>query len=115
MAHTALFSQGLVELKAGRFAEAKKLFAENEDKVGSTAQTKELLQKAEQNLTTGKVDIAGPLFNTVLERNPTLPEVYVGLARIAIFTGQLAEARTHAMAARPSPCDEELYLCRLYH
>lgn len=99
MAPTPLFNQALVELKAGRFAEAKKLFAENEEKTGTTAQTKDLLRQAEANLTAGDVNAAGPQFNTVLERNPTIPEVYVGLARIGIFTGQLADARTHAMAA----------------
>ncbi|MDP2269115.1 MAG: tetratricopeptide repeat protein [Archangium sp.] len=99
MAHTPLFTQGLAELKAGRFAEARKLFSENEEKAGTTAATKDLLRQAEQNLLAGKVDVAAQQFNTVLERNPTLPEVYLGLARIALFTGQLADARTHAMAA----------------
>lgn len=99
MAPTALFNQGLVELKAGRFAEAKKLFAENEEMSGTTTQTRDLLRQAEQNLSAGKVDTAAQQFNTALERNPTLPEVYFGLSRIALFTGQLAEARTHAMAA----------------
>lgn len=99
MAPTTLFSQALVELKAGRFAEAKKLFAENEEKTGTTTQTKDLLRQAEVNLLAGNVDLAGPQFVSVLERNPTLPEVYIGLARIALFTGQRAEARTHAMGA----------------
>lgn len=99
MATTKLFEQGLAELKAGRYAEAKKRFTENEEKVGTTAQTKELLRQAEQNLQTGNLDAAGPQFEAVLEKNPTLAEAYVGLARIAIFTHQLAEARTHAMAA----------------
>lgn len=99
MAQTELFRQGLVELKAGRFAEARKLFTENEEKAGTTKQTRELLKQAEANLTKGDIDSAATQLNTVLERNPTIPETYVGLARIALFTGQLPEAKTHAMGA----------------
>jgi tetratricopeptide (TPR) repeat protein len=99
MAQTELFRQGLAELKAGRFAEAKKLFAQNEEKTGTTAQTKDLLRQAEANLHAGKLDVGAQQLNTVLEQNPTIAEAYVGMARVAIFTGQLADARTHAMAA----------------
>ncbi len=99
MAQTELFRQGLVELKAGRFAEAKRLFSENEEKTGTTAETKDLVRQADANLAAGRLDVAAQQLNTALERNPTIPEVYVGLARIALFTGQLADARTHAMAA----------------
>lgn len=99
MAPTDLFKQGLAELKAGRVAAARRLFVENEEKAGTTAQSKDLLQKAEVNLFAGKLDVAAQQLNTVLERNPTTPEVYLGLTRVAIFTGQLADARTHAMAA----------------
>lgn len=99
MAQSETFRQGLAELKAGRFAEARKLFAQDEEKAGTTAQSKDLLRQAEANLTAGKIDVAADQLNTLLERNPTVPEVYVGLARIALFTGQLAEAKTHAMAA----------------
>lgn len=99
MAQTELFQRGLTELKAGRFAEARKLFAENEEKTGTAAQSKELLKQAEANLAAGKLDVGAQQLNTLLERNPTVPEVYVGLARVAIFTNQLADARTHATAA----------------
>ena len=99
MAQTELFRQGLAELKAGRFAEAKKLFAENEEKTGTTAQTKDLLRQAEASLAAGKLDVGAQQLNTVLERNPTIAEAYLGMARIAIFTNQLGDARTHAMAA----------------
>lgn len=99
MAQTELFRQGLVELKAGRYAEARKLFVENEEKTGTTAQSKELLRQAEASLKAGNLDAAANELNTLLERNPTVPEVYVGLARIALFTNQVADAKTHAMAA----------------
>ncbi len=99
MAQTELFRQGLTELKAGRFAEARRLFVENEEKAGTAAQTKELLRQAEANLAAGKLDVGAQQLATVLERNPTIPEVYVGLARVALFTGQLADARTHALGA----------------
>lgn len=99
MPQTELFRQGLAELKAGRFAQAKKLFAENEEKTGTTAQTKDLLRQAEANLAAGRLDMGAQQLNLVLERNPTIPEAYLGMARVAIFTHQLADARTHAMAA----------------
>ncbi len=99
MEQTELFRQGLAELKASRFAEARRLFAENEEKTGTTAQSKQLLREAEANLAAGKLDEGAEQLNTLLERNPTIPEVYVGLARVAIFTNLLADARTHAMAA----------------
>jgi tetratricopeptide (TPR) repeat protein len=99
MAQTELFRQGLVELKAGRYAEARRLFTENEEKTGTTAKSKELLKQAEANLAAGKLDPAAEQLNELLDLNPTNAEVYVGLARIALFTGQIAEAKTHATAA----------------
>ena len=60
MAQTELFRQGLAELKAGRFAEAKKLFAENEEKTGTTAH---LLDDA---------SLHGPAYDTGM---PELPEL----------------------------------------
>ena len=99
MGQTELFRQGLAELKAGRFAEARKLFNENEEKTGTAKETRELLKTAEANLAAGKLDDGAQQLQAVLERNPGLPEVYVGLARVALFTGQLKDARTHAMGA----------------
>lgn len=99
MAQTELFRQGLAELKAGRYAEARKLFAENEEKTGTTAKSKDLLKKAEANLAAGKLDEAASQLDELLDLNPTNPDVYFGLARIALFTGQVADAKTHAMAA----------------
>ncbi len=99
MAQTELFTKGLAELKAGRYAEAKRLFTENEAKLGTTAATLALLKSAEANAAAGKVDVAAKEFQDVIERNPAIAEGYLGLARIAIFTGQLDDARTHATAA----------------
>lgn len=96
---TELFQQGLAELKAGRYAEARKLFNDNEEQLGTAAQTRELVRQAEGALTAGDIDRAGALLNGVLDRNPSIPDVYLGLARIALFTGQKAEAKTHALAA----------------
>lgn len=99
MATNDLFTKGLAELKAGRIAEARKLFTQSEDQAGTSADSKKLLQQAEANLSAGKLDVAARGFNTVLERNPTVPEVYTGLARIALFTSQLGDAKVHASAA----------------
>ena len=66
MAQTELFRQGLTELKAGRFAEARKLFVENEEKTGTTAQSKDLLKQAEAALTAGNLDLAAQHLATLL-------------------------------------------------
>lgn len=99
MAQTELFTKGLAELKAGRFAEARKLFNDNEARLGTTAATLQLLKAAEANAALGKVDVAAKEFQEVIERNPAIAEGYLGLARIAIFLGQLDDAKTHAIAA----------------
>lgn len=96
---TELFQQGLAELKAGRYAEARKIFQDNEDKLGTTAKTKEMVRESEAALTAGRIDDAANLCNEILDRNPCTVEAYLGLARIALFTGQKAEAMTHATAA----------------
>lgn len=99
MAQTELFTKGLAELKSGRYAEARKLFNENEAKLGTTAATLALLKSAEANAAAGLIDAAAKEFQEVIERNPSIAEGYLGLARIAIFLGQLDDARTHATAA----------------
>lgn len=99
MSQTELFTKGLAELKAGRYAEARKLFNDNEAKLGTTSATLQMLKAAEANVALGKVDVAAKEFEQVIERNPAIAEGYLGLARIAIFTGQLDDARTHATAA----------------
>lgn len=99
MATTELFQRGLDQLKAGNYEEAKKLFKENEDKAGTTAATLGLVQNADAKLAAGDVPAASKLYEQALDRNPSLPEVYLGLTRIALFTGQLDEAKVHATAA----------------
>ena len=99
MEHTELFNRGIDELMAGRFDEAKRLFAENEERAGTASQTRDILRQAETNLAAGNLDAGAMQLNTVLEFNPTIPEAYLGLTRVALFTGQLDDASLHAMAA----------------
>lgn len=96
---TELFEKGLAELKAGNFGEARRLFTQNEEQLGTTQKTRELVRDAEQALYQGQLDVAAEALDQVLDRNPSIPEAYLGLARIALFTGQKSEARTHATAA----------------
>jgi len=96
---TELFEKGLAELKAGNYGEARKLFTQNEEKLGTAAKTKEMVREAEAALYQGKLDVAAETLDQVLDRNPSIPEAYLGLARIALFTGQKADAKTHATAA----------------
>ncbi len=93
------YDRGLQALKAGKYAEARKLFDEHEAKVGSLAKTREQLDQAEARLAAGEVGPAAALYEIVLEKNPGLPETYLGLTRVALFTGKLDAARTHADAA----------------
>ncbi len=99
MPNTPLFQRGLDQLKAGNYAEARKLFAENEEQAGTTKQTQERLAQAEALLAKGDMDGAAGLFTQVQDSNPGLPDAYLGLARIGLFTGQVADAKTHATAA----------------
>jgi tetratricopeptide (TPR) repeat protein len=101
---TQLFLQGLAELRAGRYADARKIFQDDEDQRGTAARTREMVREAEAALSAGRIDDAAKLCNEILDRNPCTVEAYLGLARIALFTGQKAEAMTHATAAtRVSP------------
>ena len=99
MSQSELARRGLEQLKAGNYGEAKRLFRENEEKSGTAAETRSWLKQAETLLSKGDLNGAAKLFDQTLDRNPTLPEVYLGLARISIATGQLDAARTHATAA----------------
>lgn len=99
MANTELFQRGLDQLKAGNYEEARKLFRENEEKAGTAAATMGLIQNADAKLTAGDVSSASKLYEQALDRNPSLPEVYLGLARVALFTQQFDEAMVHATAA----------------
>ncbi|HEY1088493.1 MAG TPA: tetratricopeptide repeat protein [Archangium sp.] len=96
---TELFEKGLAELKAGNYGEARKLFTQNEEKLGTASKTKEMVREADAALFQGKLDVAAETLDQVLDRNPSIPEAYLGLARIALFTGQKGEAKTHATAA----------------
>jgi tetratricopeptide (TPR) repeat protein len=96
---TELFEKGLAELKAGNYGEARKLFTQNEEKLGTASKTKEMVREADAALFQGRLDVAAETLDQVLDRNPSIPEAYLGLARIALFTGQKGEAKTHATAA----------------
>lgn len=99
MNQSELARRGLEQLKAGNYEEAKRLFRENEEKSGTAAETRSSLKQAETLLSRGDVNGSAKLFDQILDRNPTLPEVYFGLARISLATNQLDAARTHATAA----------------
>lgn len=99
MAQSELYKRGFEQMRAGNFEEARRLFKENEDKAGTAAETAGLLQKAEAKLAAGDVKTAATLYDQVLDRNPSLPETYLGLARIALFTNDAESAKVHATAA----------------
>jgi len=99
MATETAYDQGLNALKAGNYAEARKLFDEHEMRAGTAARTRELLDQAEARLQAGEVGPAAAAYEAALERNPGLPETYLGLTRIALFTGKVDAARVHATAA----------------
>lgn len=99
MAHTELFKKAIAELQAHRYAEAKKLFDENEQKQGTAAATKAALKEAEAALAKGDLEVATQKYNAVLEANPGIVECHVGLGRIAMFTGRFDDARTFGTAA----------------
>lgn len=99
MAQSELYRRGLEQLKAGHYDEAKQLFRENEEQAGTASETQALLRQAESHLAAGDVTTAAPLYEQLLERNPSLPEIYFGFVRLALFTGDLDSARTHAKAA----------------
>jgi len=99
MAHRDLHQRGYEQLKAGNYEEAKRLFRDHEERSGTAAETRTLLRQAEARLAAGDVKDAAVRYEQVLERNPSLPEVYLGLARISLLTGQLDAARVHATAA----------------
>ena len=99
MADSDLFQRAERALKAGAYDEAKKLFREDEDAKGSRADSLAKLQSADAKLASGDVNAAATLYEAVLERNPSVAEAYQGLARVALFTGELEAAKVHAMAA----------------
>jgi tetratricopeptide (TPR) repeat protein len=104
MAPSELFQSGAQALKAGNYEEARRLFEENEAKAGTASATLALLQRAEGKLREGDLPVAATLFEQALDRNPSLTDAYLGLARVALFTGEAEAAKVHATAAtRLSP------------
>jgi len=99
MAQSELYRRAYEELKAGHYEEAKRLFAEDEAKAGTASATRAMLRDAEKRLAAGDLNGAAPLYDELLDRNPSLPEIYFGLARISIATGKLDAAKVHATAA----------------
>ncbi len=99
MTQSALFHEGFTALKSGRYADARRLFAENEKAAGTTVANVTLLREAEAALAKGALDVAASKYQQVLDRNPSLTEAYVGLSRIGLFTKQLESAKVHATAA----------------
>lgn len=99
MGQTELYRKGLEELKAGRYAEARRLFDENEAKAGTAKETQALLAEASKHLTAGALEPAVEILTRLLDRNPGIAETYLGLARIAMRTGRFKDAKTHATAA----------------
>ena len=94
-----LFQRGLELLKAGKHSEAQKVFAENEAREGTTADTQALLGEAEAFLAEENWAEAAGAYEAVLERNPGRVEAYLGLTRLGLFSGQPEDARVHAVAA----------------
>ena len=99
MAQSDLPQRGFEQLKAGNYEEAKRLFHDHEARQGTAAGTRALLRQADESFAAGDVKDAALRYEQVLERNPALPEVYVGLARVSLLAGQLDAARVHANAA----------------
>jgi tetratricopeptide (TPR) repeat protein len=99
MTQSELAQRGFEELKAGNYEEARRLFQDNEEKTGTSAETQSMLEEAEAALGQNEPDVAAQLFEQVLQRNPTLTDAYIGLARISLATGELEAARVHATAA----------------
>ncbi|MCL2012107.1 MAG: tetratricopeptide repeat protein [Cystobacterineae bacterium] len=99
MAKSKLYQRASEEITAGHYEEAKRLFLKNEEELGTAAETLSLLQQADNLLTKGEIVPAAQLYEQVLDRNPSLVGVYLGLTRIALFNGQMEAAKIHAQAA----------------
>ncbi|MDC0707199.1 tetratricopeptide repeat protein [Stigmatella sp. ncwal1] len=99
MVQSELYRRGYEQLKAGNYDEAKRLFLAHEEKAGTAAETQALLRQAAADLAKSDLDGAAKRYEQLLERNPSLPEIYLGLTRISLFLGQLDAARVHATAA----------------
>ena len=99
MVQSELYRRGLEQLRAGHYDEAKRLFHEHEQQAGTASETQSMLRQAEGFMASGDAASAASLYEKLLERNPSLPEVYFGLIRLSLFAGDLDAARTHAKAA----------------
>ncbi|MEW5740116.1 MAG: tetratricopeptide repeat protein [Myxococcota bacterium] len=99
MAHAEKAKKGFEKLKAGKYQEAQRLFAEAEAENGTAEETRALLARGEAALAKGEVKEAAQAFEAVLDVNPSLPETYFGLARLALFVEDFESAKVHATAA----------------
>ncbi|MCU0700111.1 MAG: tetratricopeptide repeat protein [Myxococcaceae bacterium] len=99
MSDEALFLRGRKALDAGQFEEARRLFDAHELALGTTDETRALLATAERKTAAGDVNGAARDLQRVVERNPALAQAWVGLGRLALFTGDAASAKVHATAA----------------
>jgi tetratricopeptide (TPR) repeat protein len=99
MADEALFARGRRALDLGQYDEARRLFDQHELLLGTQDETKALLASGEARTAAGDVGGAARDFQRALERNPGLAQAWIGQARLALFTGDGASARTHATAA----------------
>jgi tetratricopeptide (TPR) repeat protein len=99
MAQTELYHRGMEELRSGRFDEAIRSFAMDEQEAGEAERTAALLRQAEALLAKGELESSARLFQQVLKRNPSRVGVYLGLSRIALATEERDAARVHATVA----------------
>jgi Tfp pilus assembly protein PilF len=93
------FERGLQQLKTGDVASAKVSFEQFEASQGGASRTQGVLAAGEAAMAKGQWDVAATSFSQALERNPTRPESYVGLARVSLVLGQVADAEVHAKGA----------------
>ena len=101
MPQSELYRRAYEQLKAGNYDEAKRLFRDDEEKSGTAAETKALVRQAETRLAEGNLQRRRPRStSSIVERNPSLPEVYLGLsAHQPLHRGSMDAARVHATAA----------------
>jgi tetratricopeptide (TPR) repeat protein len=99
MTDQGVFQKGRAALEAGAYEEARRWFAAHEELLGTAEETRALVATGETKTAAGDVTAAAAAFQRALERNPTTVAAYLGLARLALFTGDLASAKTHATAA----------------
>jgi len=99
MAESEGFTKAFEALKAGKYEQARALFDQHEASAGTAAETRRWLAEGDAALAAGDTQTAGARYDAVLDRNPSLPELYFGLARLALFSGEVSAATVHATAA----------------